>query len=399
MSVLSSQPGNSFVRVLSCIRTAGALVFVAALVLFPSGCDVLGLGGSDGTSDESQDSNRFVEIFQEHPSSSALYVTHADTLVAAYNSDQKLPLASTVKYVVAIEYARQAAEGTIDPDSLVSLEQVNRFFIDYGTQASTVHRNWIDRARQRGLVSDGRVPVRAVARGMMDFSSNPAAEYLLELLTLEEINRTLDEVGVERHDRVYYFLSALYIGTERGLEGEERAQFIRNLTPEQRASRASEIHRKLKQDADSSYRAQLELPGRAAQHAWSDHLPASTAREYAELMRDVNDRALLDEGARIFFYEVVNGIVRESPENRERFAYAGSKGGSTAWVFTEAAFFTEHDGGAQTEYAVLFDGPPQAQNRLVSNFNDFRQGVLGDPSFRKTLAQELGREQAHAIHQ
>lgn len=43
------------------------------------------------------------------------------------NTKKPLPLASTVKIIVAIEYAQQAAEGRINSQQLVSLEDLQTF--------------------------------------------------------------------------------------------------------------------------------------------------------------------------------------------------------------------------------------------------------------------------------
>jgi len=362
-------------------------ILLAAVLLAPiAGCNLLGLDDSgENEAPKSSPPPPSIKFFQNHPSSSALYVTRADTVLAAYHADRKQPLASTVKYTVAIAYARQAAAGTIRPDSLVPLDHINRFLGLTGQTAKQYHRDWIEQARTDGRVQDGRVPLRTVARGMIDFSSNPATEYLIDLLTPSAINQGLSEIGLQHHDRLHYIVSDLYVGVQEGLEGEERAQFMRDLTVEERASRAAQIHRKLAEDADHSYRDSLENPGPAVERAWSDHLPASTAREYGQLMRQINDRALLSEEAHSYLHEVLN-VKIDNP----RYSHAGLKGGSTAWVLTQAAFFTEKEDGMQTEYALLFDGSRQAQNRFSEMRVDFLEGLLNNASYRRTLAQTLG---------
>ena len=361
-------------------------VLLAAILLSPiAGCGLLGLDDSGGDEDPDPSPPPSIEFFQNHPSSSALYVTRADTVLAAYRADREQPLASTVKYTVAIEYARQAAAGTIRPDSLVPLDHINRFMGLTGPTAKQLHQDWIDQARDEDRVQNGQVSLRTVARGMIKYSSNPATEYLMDLLTLTAINQGLSEIGLQRHDRLHYLVSDLYVGVQEGLEGEERAQFMRDLTAEERASRAAQIHRKLAQDDGYSYRDSLTLPGPDVQRAWSDYLPASTAREYGHLMQQINDRALMTEEA----HGYLHGVLEVKIDN-PRYSHAGLKGGSTTWVFTQAAFFTEKQDGTQTEYVVLLDGSPKAQNRLSDLNDDFGKGLMNDPSYRRTLAQTLG---------
>jgi D-alanyl-D-alanine carboxypeptidase len=220
---------------------------------------------------------------------------------------------------------------------------------------------------------------------MMAFSSNPATEYLMALLSLDAINEGLDDLGLEQHDRVHYLVSDLYVGVEEGLQGDERAQFMRDLTAEERAARAAQIHRTLAQDDDGSYRDSLKTPGLAVQKAWSDHLPAATAREYAQLMQRINERTLPAEGAQ----EELSAVLRTTVES-PRFSHAGLKGGSTGWVLTQAGFFTETEDSTQTELALLFNGSRQAQNRMAALDEDVLNGLLDDPSYRQALARTLG---------
>ena len=44
-------------------------------------------------------------------------------------SDRKMPLASTVKIIVAIEFSEQAAAGKINPQEAVPLADLDRFYL------------------------------------------------------------------------------------------------------------------------------------------------------------------------------------------------------------------------------------------------------------------------------
>jgi D-alanyl-D-alanine carboxypeptidase len=370
-------------RSVSVHDTTTPLLLAAVLLLPVSGCDLV--GGSDKDEESSASSvPESVAFIQNHPSAAALYATRGDTVVATYHADRRQPLASTVKYAVALEYARQAAAGTIRPDSLVPLDHFQRFAGLTGSTSQQLHRDWIAQARSEGRVQNEQVSLRTVARGMMEFSSNPATEYLMHLLTLDAINDGLDALGLEQHDRVHYLVSDLYVGVEEGLQGEERAQFMRSLSTDERASRAAQIHRTLAQDEGGSYRDSLETPGFAVQRAWSDHLPAATAREYAQFMQRINDRTL-PEGTQ----EELSAVLRATVES-PRFSHAGLKGGSTPWILTRAGFFTGAEDGTQTELVLLFDGTRQAQARMADLDEEILNGLLEDPSYRRALARTLG---------
>ncbi|MCS6821401.1 MAG: class A beta-lactamase-related serine hydrolase [Microscillaceae bacterium] len=45
------------------------------------------------------------------------------------NIDKIMPLASTVKIILAIEYAEQSANGQLNPDKMVSINELDKFYI------------------------------------------------------------------------------------------------------------------------------------------------------------------------------------------------------------------------------------------------------------------------------
>ena len=52
---------------------------------------------------------------------------------------------------------------------------------------------------------------------MLQYSSNANTEYLINILGIENINQNIKELGLQQHEEVYPFVSALYL---RILAGE-----------------------------------------------------------------------------------------------------------------------------------------------------------------------------------
>lgn len=94
------------------------------------------------------------------------------------NPNNLLPLASTVKIIIAIEYARQAANGQINPLQEVSLEELNTFYIPKTDGGA--HEAWIA-SLNHGTKID-KVYLSEVAKGMIAYSSNANTEYLMNVL-------------------------------------------------------------------------------------------------------------------------------------------------------------------------------------------------------------------------
>lgn len=122
------------------------------------------------------------------------------------NTKEQLPLASTVKIIVAIAYAQQAADGRINPQEQVDLKELEAFYIPKTDGGA--HKAWLAQLNLQGADS---VPLSEVANGMIAYSSNANTEYLMHVLDFQIINDVLTQLNVEDHEPLYPIVSALYI--------------------------------------------------------------------------------------------------------------------------------------------------------------------------------------------
>src|SRR5690625_335925 len=85
-----------------------------------------------------------VELIKEKQSSEdvALAIHYNDEKWVSINEQIPLPLASTVKIIVAIEFAQQAADHKIDPLQEVPLERLDTFNIQKTDGGA--HKAWLD---------------------------------------------------------------------------------------------------------------------------------------------------------------------------------------------------------------------------------------------------------------
>ena len=73
--------------------------------------------------------NLILDFIKKNPNKSAIVIVRNDTILAQRNNNNKMPLASTVKIIIAIEYAIQSASGELDPNETVPLEELEKFYI------------------------------------------------------------------------------------------------------------------------------------------------------------------------------------------------------------------------------------------------------------------------------
>ncbi|WP_337988358.1 serine hydrolase [Lysinibacillus sp. JNUCC-51] len=131
------------------------------------------------------------------------------------NTNKQFPLASTVKIIVAIEYAQQASDRRINPQQQVSLKELET---DGGA-----HEAWISELNQSK--NSDSVPLSEMANGMIAYSSNANTEYLMQVLVLQNINEVLKSLNLLDHEPLYPISSVVYIPTqlmdEKSLTKEE----------------------------------------------------------------------------------------------------------------------------------------------------------------------------------
>ncbi|MEM6768709.1 MAG: serine hydrolase [Bacteroidota bacterium] len=327
-----------------------------------------------------------LEFLRDYPAQSAIKLVRNDTVLAIQNPDKMMPLASTVKIIIAIEYAEQAASGEVNPDELISLEEVGKFYLP--NTDGGAHPAWLEAINNS--VQEGQISVREIAKGMITYSSNANTEWLLDRLGPGKVNARVDSLGIQNHDEIFYFVSALLMGKEhfKDLKGEDLVNKLKEMSLAQYREFSEQIHEKLKQG--TTYQLELMDLSMDFQRVWSDNLPGSTVAEYADLMRKINSKTYFSSETQTYLDEVMEFLM-QNPANRAIFQHAGMKGGSSAFVLTKALYATDTDGNT-TELAYFFDDLwPITNMRLQQNMNQFELKVLTDPSFRKFIGKELSK--------
>ncbi|MDN5203790.1 serine hydrolase [Fulvivirgaceae bacterium BMA10] len=331
-------------------------------------------------------------FIKENPKKSSIYLMRNDSLLSSLNINQKMPLASTVKIIIAIEYAEQAAQKILDPNELIALNELEKYYVP--NTDGGAHPSWKSNIKKMDLINDGQVELREVAKGMIKYSSNANTEYLIDRLGQQNINQRLDSLKINVHDSIYYIVSALFVGKERfpSLKGEELKTKLKGLSLEEYIQICSVIHDKLKNDSEGNYKGDLEDLSLSIQRVWSDNLPGSTTKEYAGLMKKINSRNFLSAKTHIYLDEVMEFIL-ENPANRSWLEHSGMKGGSTAFVLTKALYATDKKGN-QTELAYFINDLSYLQNiRLQTSMNAFELSILTDGVFRKKIEEQLSSSQ------
>ena len=324
-----------------------------------------------------------LDFITKNKSRAALYITKNDTILARQNENKLMPLASTVKILVAVEFAKQAGSNVIDENSYISLNELDKYYI--ANTDGGVHPAWIAYERTKNHIRQDSVQLLDVARGMMMFSSNANTEFLMDLLGLDNVKNNIQLFGLHQHTAIFPLVSSLFLYQNPNKAKEASIlKSIKNLTEEGYCKIIYQIHNALKYDTVLKKKFRPEDLTENMQKLWSDKLTASSVKTYNHLCNILNRRLYLDANSYGVLAEVLEYIM-ENPLNMKIYKHFGLKNGSTTFVLTEA-FYASMQNDDKYEVAYFFnDLTVQENEQLQGWMNDFRIGITQRESFRKKV--------------
>jgi D-alanyl-D-alanine carboxypeptidase len=325
--------------------------------------------------------DRVLKFVKKHPEKSAIHVLYNNRVLISQHADTVMPLASAVKTIIAIEFAYSAAYALIDTAARIDTLELDRFYVPETDGGA--HAAWMDHMREHKLLQNGTVSLYAVAKGMMQYSSNANAEYLMDILGLTRINARIDSLGILAHQPLYPFVAALFVcqNTQRK-DHKTYENDLRAMSMNEYRAACLAYHDSLKnnpQFKNSFVQSEMDL---SIQKIWSQRLPGSSCREYAQLMQKINSDSAFTEPV----YATVRSLMDWPSSSFRRF---GRKGGSTATVLTDACYATDMQNNT-TELAVFFNNLTVLENlKLQMSLVEFEKRIMQDSSFRTQLINQL----------
>ncbi|MBO0948525.1 serine hydrolase [Fibrella forsythiae] len=316
-----------------------------------------------------------VDFIRANPTRSALYVIRNDTVQIQLRPDQTMPLASAVKTIIAIEFARQAAAGKINPAERIPLTDLDLYYLP--NTDGGAHPGWKQWLSQRNLIENETVALLDVAKGMIQFSSNANTEYLLDKLGTDTVNASLKMLHLPNHDPLYPIVSALFLYSVPPANSAKTVDETRRLSAKAYRAKCQAIHNRLKQDKDGLFKQSFIFPDMALQKVWSDRLPGSTVRDYASVMQKINSRTYFPPAVQTILDSIMEWPFAVNPANKGVYTHLGMKGGSTAFVLTNA-FYAETLKGNRISAAVFFNNLTPDEFQLLSKeFNNVTIRCIG----------------------
>ena len=325
-----------------------------------------------------------LDFLRNNQKRSSLYLKKNDVVVARLNENKMMPLASTVKIIIAVEFAKQAGNKIFDKNGYIALKELDKYYIP--NTDGDAHPHWLKYERDHQHIRNDSVRMIDIARGMIMFSSNANAEYLMDTLGFDNVNTNLPLFAITKHTTIYPLVSSLFVYQNPGNGREsEILKSISKMSEDDYVKFVMHAHLQLKYDPAFKKKFRPQDLTLKMQKLWSDKLPASTTKEYVQIGTILNNRKYFDQKSYAVLTNVLETIM-ETPANKTWLKHAGMKGGSTIFVLTKALYATLTD-GTKVEMAYFFNDLNGAENyKLQGWMNEFEQKVLSDNLFRDRIS-------------
>jgi len=282
---------------------------------------------------------------------------------AHYNADTPFPLASVSKLITFIEYARRVDAGVMSLSEMVRLDELNNY--DLPRSNSDAHEQFLS-LYDPGIEAITLWDVAAI--GMIQYSSNAAADYML------------DRLGPTDWDDLFQLLQVTNTGYPHSM-GAVALLMANHETgrPTRAAAEASSIaqgeqlfdlyladaewHR-----AEVAYRADQRrlFPGWEIQAVLLDHATAKgTAADFLNVLAAIYDTGgPLSERTKMLVHEALRW--RDNDYVAAMYGEYGSKlGFYSGGVLALVAYGVPYDGTPVISVAFLRNIPRQAYNRML----------------------------------
>jgi D-alanyl-D-alanine carboxypeptidase len=319
------------------------------------------------------------------------------------NADQARPLASTVKLQLLCEYAAEVEVGTLDPKEAIKVADWERYWLP--ALDGHAHERTFEQLRDANKYrADGSVQLQDVVFGMMRYSDDAAADYLMARFGRARVRSLPARLGMPDQGAPLPISGAFLSWESTKTQGsaDSRLARYRALGADGYADLAWSLAEQLADDPQlrAAERQRLENAGpqltlREQMTFASALFPRGSARAYAGLMERIQAGAL--PGSARMRPELEWPL--QNPALRERFAQLGTKGGSLAGIMTAATYAQTKANKQRRVLALFFEHLPVAVwLQLMQSFvhQEFELRLLEDDAFFARARERLAASQPSA---
>ena len=303
-----------------------------------------------------------------------------------WNADTQMPLASVSKLIHLVAYAEAAAAGQIDPTSIVTVEDIERYYLrGYDLGAHNRALNELA-AQERLLDNPARMQLEDVPWMMTRFSSNAATDYIHMLLGQARIEQTAVSLNLTQQTAPCTWIGqfmAMGNHTRQGFSDrqavlgyvEDPAQYGADVALFTDAYSGEDSFR----TEESNWHAQTRRPSVETQRLFSHQLNAhGTPREYADLMARIAQNGLSNPDSSFLARRYLEWPMIFL-DNQDYFSNLGYKNGQLPGIVTTVYYAYPKGDTAPLVVVLFYRDLPQR------TYRQWRRDVWPDDEFARWL--------------
>lgn len=298
------------------------------------------------------------------------------------NEEINFPLASLTQIIIALDYAKQASTKKIDPEKIIKVEELDRFYIP--KTDGNAHANWL-----ASLHQPTEVTLKQVAEGMVINSSNANTDFLIYELGIDSINQTLSECELDSHDNIIPITSQLYLPVKlmnEGMGKEEAFKYIEALSRQdyEEAVLMAFTEWCIEPPTDKLKDEIYSIMSMSFQKMWTGKLAKSNTRDYAKLVGRLNRETFYPKELYAHFTPLIQYKVRIDPEIK----FYAQKAGATAYVISLVSYAETVSNHIELVY-MLNGLNTMEQTQVRGTVERFQTDFMVDPDFRRQVKRVL----------
>lgn len=331
-----------------------------------------------------------LNFIARRPEKFAFILKEDDSVLVSINALEHVPQAGLFNILIAIEYAKQVASGRCNPEEKVSLKKLDSCNYFGGN-----YEVWKKYLQFKGKDIGGYVPLSEVVKGMISFSSDANATFLMNKLDIESINRNIYFLGIpslKTHEPLYQYSAALVYGRmkDAGITDQERIAQLKKMPLEEYVRHVNITNEMIQNNQGSLYEyAKLLRFDRDFAEVWYEKLPKSTPQAYFELIDKVHRHQLLPQKAQAVLEEVLESLVMDDIDTKTLFTRCGFKSGATPFSLSIAFYATMPSGKKYTLVSYLHHLDNNEYQEVAKHFHTFNLVLAVDEKFRQEVIQFL----------
>lgn len=336
----------------------------------------------------------------EHVSLVSRSTENPDTTIS-YGAEKPRTMGTLSNFFLITTYARMVESGAINPDSLVSLDPIDRYQLPY-IDASN-HDDAVSVLSDQGYITDdNRAPLEQLIKKAIIYNDLAISDFLFEKIGSTEIDSTYSLLNIESTDKPLPF-SGLYISLHPSLSDSSFDYHFSQL----KKLHASEFRKKVLDNtreylSDDQFHKRVNKIfneeqglgiGFAERRDILELFPKSTAKEFARLMVELNQDSLISPDISQRVKEIMSWPYKQQSLNSD-FEYYGAiydnRLGLLNGIDYGASVYSKEPFGQ----AVFFDSLQVAfWFHMSSNLmhQDYQQRLMWDPALRTTTLRQFDK--------